>query len=154
LRKTVSLYGPVTQRSPRLYGQIYHITNSTERFRAANHLYRPFLRQGLRDFVEQTRPDVIVSVHPLLNHVTLRVLADLDLRIPVITVVTDLVSAHVSWFARGVDACIVPTQATKSLALASGLPSQRVHMLGMPIDPAFSTRATATVAERRRALRL
>jgi len=154
LRETVSLYGPVTQHSPGLYRQIFHITNSTERFNAANLLCQPFLRQGLRSLIERTRPDVIVSVHPLLNHVTLQVLDDLGLHVPVITVVTDLVSAHVSWFARGVAACIVPTQTTKRLALASGLPPQRVHVLGMPIDPTFATRATSTVAERRRALHL
>jgi 1,2-diacylglycerol 3-beta-galactosyltransferase len=154
LRETVSLYGPVTKHSPGLYRQIFHITNSTERFNAASRLCQPFLRQGLRSLIERTRPDVIVSVHPLLNHVTLQVLGDIGLHIPVITVVTDLMSAHVSWFARGVDACIVPTQATKRLALANGLPPQRVHVLGMPIDPNFATRATSTVAERRCLLRL
>ena len=154
LRETVSLYGPVTQHRPGLYGQIFHMTNSTERFNAANRLCQPFLRQGLRSLIERTRPDVIVSVHPLLNHVTLQMLDDLGLRIPVITVVTDLVSAHVSWFARGVAACIVPTQATKNLALANGLPPQRVHVFGMPLDPTFATRTTSTVAERRRALHL
>jgi 1,2-diacylglycerol 3-beta-galactosyltransferase len=154
LRETISLYGPVTKHSPRLYGQIFHITNSAERFNAANRLCRPFLRQGLRDLIERARPDVIVSVHPLLNHVTLQVLSDIGQRIPLITVVTDLVSAHVAWFARGVEACVVPTQTTKRLALASGLPPQCVHVLGMPIDPSFATRATATAAECRRALRL
>jgi UDP-N-acetylglucosamine:LPS N-acetylglucosamine transferase len=154
LRKSVALYGPVTQHSPRLYGQIFHITNSAERFNAAKRLCQPFLLQGLRSLIERLQPNLIVSVHPLLNHVTLEAVRDMDLRIPVITVVTDLASAHVSWFARGVDACIVPTRATKNLALAHGLPAGRVHVLGMPIDPSFATRATSTVAERRRALGL
>lgn len=154
LRETVSLYGPVTRRSPRLYGQIFHMTNSRERFSAANHLYQPFLRRGLRSLIERTHPDIIVSVHPLLNHVTLQALNDTGLRIPIITVVTDLVSAHVSWFARGVDACVVPTLATKNLALANGLPSKRIHALGMPVDPDFTISTTATAAERRHALNL
>jgi len=119
-------------------------------------LCQPFLRQGLRSLIQRTRPDAIVSVHPLLNHVTLQVLDDIGLRIPMITVVTDLVSAHVSWFARGVDACIVPTEATKHRALANGMPSERVHMLGMPIDPSFAHAARTALAkvERRRALGL
>jgi 1,2-diacylglycerol 3-beta-galactosyltransferase len=152
LRRTVSFYGPVTTHSPRLYGQIFHLTNSAERFNVAKRLCQPFLLQGLRALIERTHPDVIVSIHPLLNHVTLQAVHELGLHIPVITVVTDLVSAHASWFARGVDACIVPTQATKNLALAHGVPAGHVHLLGMPIDPSFATRTRATVAERRRAL--
>jgi 1,2-diacylglycerol 3-beta-galactosyltransferase len=154
LRKTVSLYGPMTRHSPRLYGHIFQMTNSTERFNAASRLCQPFLLEGLRSLIEQTQPDVIVSVHPLLNHVTLQALNDSGLHIPVITVVTDLVSAHAAWFACGVDACVVPTQATKNLALAHGLPSRRVHVLGMPVDPSYTTRATSSVAERRYALHL
>ncbi|HEX5548153.1 MAG TPA: glycosyltransferase [Ktedonobacterales bacterium] len=154
LRKSVALYGPVVRHSPRLYGQLFHITNSAERFDAAKRLCQPFLLQGLRALIERTRPDVIVSVHPLLNHITLQAMGDMGLHVPLITVVTDLVSAHAAWFARGVDACVVPTLATKRLALAHGLPAGRVHVLGMPIDPSFTARANATTAECRRALGL
>lgn len=154
LRTSVALYGPVVRHSPRLYGQLFHITNSAERFDAAKRLCQPFLLQGLRALIERTRPDVIVSVHPLLNHITLQAMSDVGLRVPLITVVTDLVSAHAAWFARGVDACVVPTLATKRLALAHGLPAGRVHVLGMPIDPSFTGRTTATIAECRGALGL
>ncbi|HEU5348740.1 MAG TPA: glycosyltransferase, partial [Ktedonobacterales bacterium] len=154
LHKTVSFYGPVTRHSPRLYGHVFHATNSAERFNTVRQLCQPFLLQGLRALIARIRPDVIVSVHPLLNHVTLQALDQMGLRVPVITVVTDLVNAHASWFARGVDACIVPTQAVKSLALAHGLAATRVHLLGMPVDPCFAVCPTATVAERRSALAL
>lgn len=154
LRTSVALYGPAVRHSPRLYGQLFHITNSAERFDAAKRLCQPFLLQGLRALIERTRPDVIVSVHPLLNHITLQAMKDVDPNVPLITVVTDLVSAHAAWFARGVDACVVPTLATKHLALAHGLPAGHVHVLGMPIDPSFTARTTATTAECRRALGL
>src|SRR5262245_40277472 len=74
LRETISFYGPVTKHSPGFYRQIFHITNSVERFTAASRLCQPFLRQGLRSLIARTQPDVIVSVHPLLNHVTLQLL--------------------------------------------------------------------------------
>ena len=138
LRSGVSLYGPAIQHSPRLFGQIYHITNSRTRFNTARRLCQPFLRQGLLRLIERTRPDVIVSVHPLLNHITLQVLRDLRLRIPLITVVTDLVSVHCAWVAPGVDACVVPTKAARDLALDAGIPRRRIHLLGMPIHPKFA----------------
>jgi 1,2-diacylglycerol 3-beta-galactosyltransferase len=138
LRNGVFLYGPAIKYSPRLYGQIYRATNSTQRFEAARRICQPFLRQGLRRLIERIQPDVIVSVHPLLNHITLQVLRDIGIRIPVLTVVTDLVSIHCAWFARGIDAYSVPTETARQLALGAGVAAKRVRLLGMPIDAKFA----------------
>jgi 1,2-diacylglycerol 3-beta-galactosyltransferase len=89
---------------------------------------------------------VIVSIHPMLNHVTIHALEDLGLAIPFLTVVTDLVSLHYSWFAPGADGYVVPTEQAKQVYLLRGLDPQRVHMLGMPIDPKF-TRTTESKQE-------
>lgn len=154
LRNSVFLYGPAIKHSPRLYGQLFRMTNTVDRFNAARRIAQPFLRQGLRRLIEHTRPDVIVSIHPLLNHVTLQVLRDIGLRIPFLTVVTDLVSIHCAWLAPGVDACVVPTEAGKDLALESGVAPKRIHMLGMPIDPKFAHQPQDTREERRARLGL
>lgn len=154
LRNGVFLYGPAIQHSPRLYGQIYRFTNTRTRFDTARRLCQPFLRQGLRRLIERTRPDVVVSIHPLLNHITLQVLRDLRLRIPVLTVVTDLVSIHCAWTAPGVDACVVPTRAARELALAAGISRKRIHLLGMPIHPKFAQPEERSRAELRAALGL
>ncbi len=138
LRNGVFLYGPAIKHSPRLYGQFFRMTNTSSRFRAAWRLARPFWYQGLMRLFLETQPDVIVSVHPLLNHNTLQILHDLDVKVPFVTVVTDLVSVHCAWFARGVTACAVPTEAARDFAVAAGVPARRVHLLGMPIDPKFA----------------
>lgn len=152
LRNGVFLYGPAIQHSPRLYGHLYHFTNTRTRFDTARRLCQPFLRQGLRRLIERTHPDVIVSIHPLLNHITLQVLRDLRLRVPVVTVVTDLVSIHCAWMAPGVDACVVPTEAARRLALASGIPRKRIYLLGMPIHPKFAQPENRSREEIRAAL--
>lgn len=154
LRNSVFLYGPAIKHSPRLYGQLFRMTNTVERFNTARRIAQPFLRQGLRRLIERTHPDVIVSIHPLLNHVTLQVLRDIGLRIPFVTVVTDLISIHCAWLAPGVDACVVPTEAAKQLALGSGVAPKRIHMLGMPIDPKFARQPQDTREERRARLGL
>jgi 1,2-diacylglycerol 3-beta-galactosyltransferase len=144
LRNGVFLYGPAIKHSPQLYGRVFHVSNSPRRFQAAWRIARPFMYHGIVRLLLETQPDVIVSVHPLLNHITLQVLHDLDLRIPFLTVVTDLVSIHCAWMAPGVTACIVPTEAAKRLAFAAGVPHSRVHLLGMPIDPKFAQPAPAS----------
>lgn len=154
LRNSVFLYAPAIKYSPRLYGQFFRVTNTTARFQAANRLVRPFLYQGLRRLFLETRPDVIVSVHPLLNHISLQVLRDLDAHVPFITVVTDLISVHCAWIAPGVTACVVPTEAARQMALDAGVPAKRVHLLGMPIDPKFARPAPASREELRAELGL
>jgi 1,2-diacylglycerol 3-beta-galactosyltransferase len=154
LRKGVFLYGPAIKHSPRLYSRLFHMTNTVTRFHAAYRISQPFLRQGISALLRRTRPDVIVSIHPLLNHITLQAMRDIGVRVPFITVITDLVSIHTAWVAPGVTVCVTPTQAARDYAIAAGLPSKRVRLLGMPIDPAFAVEPTTTLAERKAALGL
>lgn len=138
LRGLIKLYGPTIRYNPRLYGRAFHLSNHAFSVTAVETVATPLIRDGLLRLITSVRPDVIVSVHPLLNHLTVRALQDLGLHIPFITVVTDLVSVHYSWFAPGVDSYIVPTEQAKQLYLKRGLDSERVHVLGMPIDPKFT----------------
>lgn len=154
LRKGVFLYGPAIKHSPRLYSRLFHMTNTVNRFNAAYRISQPFLRQGITQLLERTRPDVIVSVHPLLNHIALQAMRDIGVRVPFITVITDLVSIHTAWVAPGVTVCVTPTEAARDYAIAAGLPPKRVRLLGMPIDPKFATQPTTTMEERKAALGL
>lgn len=138
LREAMKLYGPAIRYNPRLYGQVFHLSNQAQTISAVQNVATPLIHNGLLRLIRSVQPDVIVSIHPLLNHVTLRALEELDVSIPFITVVTDLVSLHYSWFAPGADAYIVPTEHAKKAYLERGLDPRRVHVLGMPIDPKFT----------------
>jgi UDP-N-acetylglucosamine:LPS N-acetylglucosamine transferase len=138
LREAVKLYGPAIRYRPKLYGRIYQFSNQAQRFSAMKTVSTPLIHNGLLRLIRSVKPDVIVSVHPLLNHVTIRILQDLGVHIPFITVVTDLVSAHHAWFAPGADAYIVPTTYIRELAMKQGMDPIRIHLMGMPIDPKFT----------------
>jgi 1,2-diacylglycerol 3-beta-galactosyltransferase len=146
LREAMKLYGPAIRYNPKLYGELFHQSNKEVTIKTANVLGTPLIFNGLLRLFTTIQPDIVVSVHPLVNFVTIRALRQLGLRIPFITVVTDLVSIHYSWFAPGADAYIVPTEQARQLYLKRGLEPRRVSMLGMPIDPKF-TRAVAAKAE-------
>ena len=154
LRKGVFLYGPAIKHSPRLYSRLFHMTNTASRFHTAYRISKPFLRQGITQLLQRTRPDVIVSVHPLLNHITLQAMRDIGVRVPFITVITDLVSIHTAWVAPGVTACVTPTETARDYAIAAGIAPKRAPLLGMPIDPSFATQPTSTPEERKAALGL
>jgi len=149
LRETVKLYGPAIRYNPRLYGRVFHMSNKVQRFTAVESMATPLIHNGLIRLFTSVQPDIIVSIHPMLNHVTVRALQDVGMHIPFLTVVTDLVSVHASWFAPGAESYIVPTEQARQLYLARGLDPERVHVLGMPIDPKF-TRPTESKQELQR----
>src|SRR5262249_3115892 len=82
-------------------------------------------------------PDVILSVHPLLNHVTAAILRRDVRRRGLMTVVTDLVDVHRGWACRSADLVVVPTRAAEIATRRLGVPGDRVRLLGMPVDLRF-----------------
>lgn len=88
--------------------------------------------------IEDHKPDLIISVHPLMQLVSMLAMAKRAQRIPFVTVVTDLTTAHPLWFHREVDAVYVASDNTRDMALKIGVDPQRVHLLGLPIRPAFA----------------
>lgn len=149
LREAVKLYGPAIRYNPKLYGRVFHLSNESSRVAAVKTVATPLIHNGLLQLITSVQPDVIVSIHAMLNHVTIEALRDLHLSIPFITVVTDLISVHYAWFAPGADCYIVPTEHAKYLYLERDLDPERVRVIGMPIDPKF-TRPTESKAELRR----
>lgn len=93
-----------------------------------------------RLLAESPKPDLVVSVHPLLQATPLRALAELDggtRTTPFVTVVTDLGSASAQWFDKRVDKCYVPSDALRSLAQRRELAAQQIVQYGLPIRRGF-----------------
>ena len=65
-------YSLALRYAPPVYGALYYATNGRRRYRALVRFCEPLYRERLRDLFIDYRPDVIVSVHPLLNHAALR----------------------------------------------------------------------------------
>lgn len=87
--------------------------------------------------LDRHKPDLIISVHPLMQLVWMLAMKRRIVRIPFVTVVTDLTTAHPLWMHPEVDAIYVASENTRSMALKIGIAPERVHLLGLPIRPAF-----------------
>ena len=95
---------------------------------------------GFKQCLEEYDPDLVVSLHPLCQHLPLTVMRNLgwrrktgeESRVPFATVVTDLGSAHGSWFVKDADACFVPSDAVRKVAKRRGIASGAVEQLVLP----------------------
>lgn len=100
----------------------------------ANHFAREF---------DKIDPNLIVSVHPLMQHVPLTILRRMKNHsavptVPFATVVTDLTRCHATWFHKDVDKCFVATDLVAKQAFRLGLRLEQVVCHGLPIRPSFS----------------
>ncbi|KAF8069665.1 MGD A [Scenedesmus sp. PABB004] len=114
----------------------------------------------LRAAFDAYDPDLVVSVHPLMQHIPTRVLAARAAAAgaarppPFATVVTDFTTCHNTWFCRAVDKCFVPTEFCKQLGRRMGLSDEQLVLHGLPIRPVFSKRLPPKAALRKKLVRL
>ena len=131
-------YSTALRYAPPVYGALYYATNGRRRYKALVRFCEPLYRERLRDLFLSYKPDVIVSVHPLLNHAALRARVDAGMtHIPLVTVITDLGKVHESWLLPQADAVVVPAREVYDRALSRGIPPSRLRLLGQPIHPKF-----------------
>jgi 1,2-diacylglycerol 3-beta-galactosyltransferase len=137
------MYAPVIKFSPRLWGQLYYWLDDEKKLEQLERISRPFILQELKKMLLAKRPDIVVSVHPLVNHLTARAIRETGLRTPFIVVITDPVTLHRAWITPEIDFCIVATAEAKKMAIKYGMPERKIKVIGMPIDPKFMIRAKA-----------
>uniref|UniRef100_A0A1D1YP25 monogalactosyldiacylglycerol synthase n=1 Tax=Anthurium amnicola TaxID=1678845 RepID=A0A1D1YP25_9ARAE len=113
--------------SPRLVHQPHFAATST------------FIAREVAKGLMKYRPDIIISVHPLMQHVPLRILRAKGLlkKIVFTTVVTDLSTCHPTWFHKLVTRCYCPSAELSKRALKAGLKPSQIKVYGLPVRPSF-----------------
>jgi UDP-N-acetylglucosamine:LPS N-acetylglucosamine transferase len=89
---------------------------------------------------EKWCPHVVVSVHPLTQHMFARVLKELGLahRIPLVTVVTDpFYGFWKGWACDDVSLYLVATDEARQQLIDYGIEPVRIKISGMPVHPKF-----------------
>jgi len=122
---------PHLSRYPRMWKIGYEASDGTRRIRAFYDVMWPYLRRAVHQLLKDNPVDLLVSVHQLVNIPILRL--NTKFSVPFVTVVTDLVSTHSAWYHPGADLVIVPTIPAREKALKSGLPSNKVLVIGQPV---------------------
>ena len=95
----------------------------------------------VRELFERWCPHIVVSVHPLTQHIFARVLKELGLadRIPLVTVVTDpYYGFWKGWACDDVRLYLCATEEARRQLIDYGIAPERIKISGMPIHPKFS----------------
>ena len=122
-----------------LWNMLWHTDNKTWPPRLLSVVGAPLVYRTMSKMYRAERPDLVVTVHPIINPVASRVLRKMvKSDIPYAIVVTDLVRAHPAWFCCDADYCIVPTEGAYERALRYGMPPERVEVVGQPVGLKFA----------------
>ncbi len=102
-----------------------------------------------RHLVNKYRPDIIVVVHGGFSRFAAGARSRLRLKLPIITVITDLAKPHVAWYHPGVDRCLVPCEPAYQRGLKLGMDPIKMRVVGHPAHPKFARYAGSKADARR-----
>jgi processive 1,2-diacylglycerol beta-glucosyltransferase len=94
----------------------------------------------VRSQFEKWCPHIVVSVHPLTQHIFARILRELNLtdQVPLVTVVTDpCYGFWKGWACDDVSLYLVANEDAHRQLVDYGISPDRIKISGMPVDPKF-----------------
>jgi UDP-N-acetylglucosamine:LPS N-acetylglucosamine transferase len=94
----------------------------------------------VRDQFEKWCPHIVVSVHPLTQHIFGRILRELSLsdQVPLVTVVTDpCYGFWKGWACDDVSLYLVANEDARDQLLDYGVSPEKIKISGMPVNPKF-----------------
>ncbi|GAB4557099.1 MAG: glycosyltransferase [Anaerolineae bacterium] len=145
-------YRPMVNEAMWLWRTIWYLGERRWVIKAIEEMFTPLTYRRVAAFFRQQAPDLVITVHPLINHAAVRILRRAGSVAPFVTVVTDLVTAPPTWFCPQVDLCCVPTEAARERALRYGMRPDQVVVTGMPVSLKFHL--PAVTPDQRRSKRL
>jgi len=146
LSQIPATYFPLTTYTPQLWGGLFHSSNSRLTLPPSAAMDDALLRRGCARVIRQRKPDLVVSVHPLINRAPCNALKEWNPYIPFATVVTDLFDVHGMWFSAAADLMTVPTQGAFDCGVRWGFPPERMRVVGQPIALQFAPQFNASSA--------
>lgn len=109
------------------------------------------LLEGMERMLDEYRPDVVVSTHPICSATMSRCWEDGLTSLPLVTCVTD-VTCHGRWIHPGTDCYLVADETVREGLAAKGVEPDTVVVTGIPVSGRFRPARRDGTAQRRELL--
>jgi len=152
-RSLANFYNTLLMRRPQWMGAYFRLINRA-RPNERDFFYTK-VRTYIGRFIASEDPDIVLSVHPMLNHFIQRYIKEERLGIPCYTYLTDPFPPFWGgWTSPYVDRYFVPTDEALQALTASGIPAWRIERVPMPVRSRFVPATMTEIQELRSTLRL
>src|ERR1700751_5262778 len=127
----------VIRLTPWLWGLFWRTSDSPRVLAAVRHTIMAPVYGSVARAAESCRPALIVAFHPMTADPAVRARDLAGALSPVITVITDLITAPLSWRDAAVDGVVVPSAEIAALCAQDGMAADRYVPLGLPVSAEF-----------------
>jgi len=138
------LYGPIIRYYPKMWKNLFYYFEDMDRIAKLENLGWPFMREEIDKLLEEYKPDILVSTHPVSRMVFRRVV-ERGMNIPKIAMIMDPYSMHRIWVMPESDLTLVASDHAKRLCVEYGMEEEKVRVVGIPIDPKFPSKAEVKI---------
>lgn len=135
LRRLAGWYGPMIRMAPWAWAALYHASDSRLAMAVLRRTLLSLVDRPVVDAIAVIQPAMIVSFHPLATQAATRAVR--RRRLPVVTVVTDLVTTHAAWRCDAVDRIVVPSATAAQRCRLDGNNQDRCVEIGLPVPSQF-----------------
>ncbi|TVZ05492.1 glycosyltransferase [Trebonia kvetii] len=137
LRWFAGLYGPCIRLTPWLWWLFWRTSDSPRVLAAVRHTIMAPVYGSVARAAESCRPALIVAFHPMTADPAVRARDRGGVLPPVVTVITDLITAHLSWRDAPVDRVVVPSEEMAARCAKDDAEPDRFVPLGLPVAAEF-----------------
>ena len=138
IRESQSEYDKWVRNVPDLYKFGYEMSDSPIPVTILEAILSVTLFEAINETIEKFVPDIVINTYPLYQAPFVAVRSLLKLHIPIVTIVTDLATIHKVWFNDKVDWLVVPTDVVRKDAIHAGVNSEKICVIGIPVNPRIS----------------
>lgn len=138
IRESQSEYDKWVRNVPDLYKFGYEMSDSPIPVTILEAILSVTLFEAINETIEKFVPDIVINTYPLYQAPFVAVRSLLKLHIPIVTIVTDLATVHKVWFNDKVDWLVVPTDVVRKDAIHAGVNSEKICVIGIPVNPRIS----------------
>lgn len=135
LIKVSKSYGPIIRKAEGLWELIWDISSTKPSL--INEIIELKIKDNFLKLVRNLKPDLILTVHPNFNGSIINILEKYNIRIPVITLIADLISISPLWADSRAEYIISPTEEGKMKCIEFGVSEEKVKVLGFPVRSKF-----------------
>lgn len=131
-------YLGMAQHAPWLWGNISSVLNRAPGVERTVGGYER-LKEALGDVLHVTQPDCVVSTYPGYAGVIEDLFRDhAEKNFTFITIVTDSIPVHSTWYRSPSDRYVVANEATARVLREQQVPAEKILSLGFPVSPRFA----------------
>lgn len=137
LRESQSEYDKWVHNVPELYKFGYEISDAPIPTTILETILLISLFEVMNEILEEFKPDIVITTYPLYQASLNAVRSIRKLNFPIVTIVTDISTVHQIWFHEKTDLLVVPTEIVKKDAIQAGFNADKIHVIGIPVNPAI-----------------